>query len=428
MSRVTHTSHRRTIVTSTFAVLFVIATLPLISTTASAQQVPTVLFTAGAYGTTAFIGSTVTVGKTAPVGVGPGCGTAQVGAHTTGTVASLNASPLVNTGTVNTSAASATGMATASADVLNLSMLNGLITAQEVKAVSTTSIDSQGNLSSSAAGSTFVNLVVAGNVFNGLPAPNTTISLAGFGKVVLNEQVFGHRTGFAGLNLSMIHVYITQTNLFNIKIGTQAIVSYATSGITVVSGPGAVDGSSYGTSVSSQLVNSSPTAPISVGCGGTGGNTITNSLTTVNVPNILTTGTVVDTGKANVTPTAVNSQTTATIQTINLLGLITANVIQAQADASTPDGVNFTFSSSGTFTNISVAGHPEITDSVAPNTKITLANLGVLYLHRVIQTKNDISVIMIELSVNHANQFNLPIGADIKIGVAEASLHSITHP
>jgi hypothetical protein len=93
MPRVTHTSHCRTIVTSLFAVLFVIATLPLISTTASAQQVPTVLFTAGAYGTTAFVGSTVTIGKTAPVGIGPGCGTAQVGAQTTGTVASLKCFP-----------------------------------------------------------------------------------------------------------------------------------------------------------------------------------------------------------------------------------------------------------------------------------------------------------------------------------------------
>jgi hypothetical protein len=330
---------------------------------------------------------------------------------------------------VNTSAASATGMATGSADVYNLNMLNGLITAQEVKAVSTTSIDSQGNLSSSAAGSTFVNLVVAGNVINGLPAPNTTIQLAGFGKVVLNEQVFSKRTGFASLNLSMVHLYITQTNVFNIKVGTQAIVSYATSGITVVPGPAAVDGYSYGTSVVGKLVNSSPTAPISIGCSGTGGNTITNSVATVNIPNILTSGTVVDTGSANVTPTAVNSQTSDTIQTINLLsGLVTVNTIQAQASASTPDGVNFTFNSSGSFTNISVAGHPEINDTVPPNTKISIANLGVLYLHRVLQTKNDIAVIMIELNVNQANQYNLPIGADIKIGVAEASLHSITHP
>ena len=428
MSRVTSTSHY-TCVSPLVAAFVLAAALPFISIFAAAQQVPTVLFTAGAYGTYAFVGGTVTLGKTAPVGIGPGCGTAQVGAHATGTVASVSDSPLVSTGTINTSASDSAGSATGSADTYSLTMLNGLISGQEVKAVSTTSINGQGMLSSSAAGSTFVNLVVAGNVINGLPAPNTTITLTGFGKVVLNEQVVTNNNGFASLNVSMIHLYILQTNVFNIPVGTQAIVSYATSGITTVSGPAAIDGYSYGTAVTGPLVNSSPTAPVSLGCRGTNGSTVTNSAASVNVPNILFSGTVTDTGAANVTPTAVYSQTSDNIQAVNLLSsLVTASVIQAQANASTPDGVNFTFSSSGNFTNLSVSGHPEITDTVAPNTHVSIANLGVLYLHRVIQTQNDISVIMIELSVTQANQFNLPIGADIRIGVAEASLHSVTHP
>src|SRR4029450_14036914 len=42
-------------------------------------------YTASAYGTYAFVGSTVVVGQTAPVAVGPGCGTAAINVSASGT-------------------------------------------------------------------------------------------------------------------------------------------------------------------------------------------------------------------------------------------------------------------------------------------------------------------------------------------------------
>lgn len=402
---------------------------PVISTNASAQQVPTVLFTAGAYGATATVGNIVTLARVAPVGVGGGCGTAKVPAQQTGTAASVSALPLIATAAVNTSASDAPGIATGSADVYQVSMLGGLITAQEVKSVSTTTVDSNHNLQSSAAGSVFVNLDVLGTIINGLPNPNTTINLAGFGKVVLNEQIVGKSTGAERLTVNMIHVYITVTNLLNIPVGAQIIVSDANSGITLIGGPGALDGLSYGTAVYGPLLNSSPTAPESVPCQGTNGVVKTNTLTGVTLPMILTSGTVVDTGEGSVAPTGSSSQTSSTVQGLNLLaGLVTADVITAQASGSTPDGVTFNFSGGGSFTHIMVAGHPEITDNVAPNTKVTIANLGVLYLNRVITTSNYVENRMIELVINQNNSLGLPIGLDIRIAYAEASLHSITHP
>src|SRR5437868_5425051 len=74
-------------------------------------------FSASAYGTYAFVGSTVVVGQTAPVGVGGGCGTAAVGVTHSGTVASVAALPTIQTGAINTSAASTTNAATATSDV-----------------------------------------------------------------------------------------------------------------------------------------------------------------------------------------------------------------------------------------------------------------------------------------------------------------------
>ncbi len=44
-----------------------------------------------------------------------------------------------------------------------------------------------------------------------------------------------------------------------------------------------------------------------------------------------------------------------------------------------------------------MAGHPGIGAHVAPNTKVTLAGLGTLWLHRRIEIKYKITVIMVQL-------------------------------
>jgi hypothetical protein len=190
-----------------------------------------------------------------------------------------------------------------------------------------------------------------------------------------------------------------------------------------------LDGTSFGTAVNGPLLHSSATAPAGVPCQGTKGIVKTNTLVSINLPLILTSGTVVDTAEGNATGNNSNSQTSSTIQGLNLLsGLVKANVIYAEASGSTADGVTFDFGTAGSFTNIAVAGHPEITDKVPPNTQVNIANLGTLYLNRVIKNKNFIENVMIELTVNQANSLGLPLGLDILIGYAEASLHSETHP
>ena len=136
-----------------------------------AQSVPTVLYSAGAYGTSANVGNIVKVGRTAPVGVGAGCGTAQIGITRTGTLAAVNADPLVRTGVADTTASDTAQGSTGSSTVYQVNLLNGLITASEIKAVSSTTIDSSKVLHTSAAGSQLVNLVVLGTRYNSVPAP-----------------------------------------------------------------------------------------------------------------------------------------------------------------------------------------------------------------------------------------------------------------
>src|SRR5439155_11112170 len=153
-------------------------------------------FVADAYGTYATLGNVVVAGKTAVSSLGA-CGIVEPPVHSENTVVSADATPLFTTGVINTTAdgsepVAGTLQAMATADVHDASLLNtllgGVITADEVKAVSTTTHDNSG-FHTSADGSTVVNLVVAGVPITVLPAPNTNISLPGFGHVVLNEQI-----------------------------------------------------------------------------------------------------------------------------------------------------------------------------------------------------------------------------------------------
>jgi len=383
-------------------------------------------YTASAYGTYAFVGSTVVVGQTAPVTVGPGCGTAAINVSASGTVASVTALPTIKTGVINTSAHDALNAATATSDVHDISLLGALITASEVKAVSTTFQDNTG-FHSSEAGSSFVNLKVGTTVITALPAPNTTIQLAGFGKVVLNEVIVSGTTTTKKMTVNMIHVYVTIANTLNIPVGTQIIVAHAFSGLTQVNGPGTLDGTAFGTRVNSTTIKSSATVPASVGC--LGNALITNTQVGITVPNVLSSGTITDTAQGSITASLSSAQTTSSVQSVNVLnGTIKADAVQCQANASTTNGTTFNFSQSGSFVNLKVAGHPEITSTVAANTTVTLAGIGTLYLHRVIPGTNSITVRMIELVLASGNVLGLPTGMDIIVCTSSASLHSPAHP
>jgi hypothetical protein len=392
----------------------------------SAAQTPTLWYSAGAYGTYALAGDTVVTAKTAPVGVGPGCGTPQIGASATGTVATVNHAPLVVTGVINTAASTAENTATGSSEIHGIALLGGVITADEVKAVSTTA-NHNGTLQLSAAGSNLVNLVVAGTVINSMPAPNTTIALPGLGDVVLNEQIASSQDSKASLTVNMIHVRITVANDLNLKVGTQIILADAHSGLARVSGPGVLDGTAFGTSVSSKLLRSTPTAEVSVGCEG---NALrTNTQAGINVPGVLSSGTITNTAQGTVDQSVASSQTSSTAHAVNLLGgLVTADTVEGRASASTSDGKTFNFNATGSFVNLAVSGHPEITDSVAQDTEVTLTGIGTLYLYRVRTSANNTEVRMIEIVLAPDNVLGLPTGLDARVSDAEASLHSLDHP
>src|SRR5262249_33062387 len=133
---------------------------------------------------------------------------------------------------------------------------------------------------------------------------------------------------------------------------------------------------------------------------------------------------VVDTALGTVNSTSAAGELTSTIQTIDVVSsLVTATLVKADAHA-TSTGGTFTFSDDGTmFVGLHVAGFPDINDDVPANTRLQIAGLGTLWLRRTIQTPNSIEVRMIEVIVTVANVYGIQIGTDIRVAVAEASVH-----
>ena len=111
----------------------------------------------------------------------------------------------IATGAISNKAATTQSIASAAA----VSLLNGLITATHVLALSSSGSNG-GNAYSNSDGSAFEDLVVNGVALGPDVAPNTRIALPGVGYVVLNEQSSsGDGVSSSGLTVNMIHVVLT---------------------------------------------------------------------------------------------------------------------------------------------------------------------------------------------------------------------------
>jgi hypothetical protein len=388
------------------------------------------LLQASAFGTEAHVGGVLISSRTAPASL-PGCGTFAPPAHAENTIATVDSPLLFHTGTINTTAdgtvdIDGTQRAVATAEASNVSLLGGLVTADTLKLVSTTTHDLAG-FHTSTDGTQWVNLTVNG-ISIGTPGVNQKINLPGLGFVVINEQTMASTARSTTLTVNLLHVVITDPDP-GMEFGTEITVASATSGI-FLGLQGALSGFAYGTLVyvpgRPAVIISGQTAPVILSCGGTKGNTTTSTIGTVSVEGILSGGTVTDTAWGQIGQNRVRGETTSTIAGLNLLdGLVTAETIKADAHASTADGgITFSIGDAGTqFVNLQVGGFPAIGDDVGLNTKLDIAGLGTLWLRHTYATKNAIAIVMVELIVDQENSLGLPIGADIQVGVADAAAY-----
>ena len=161
--------------------------------------------------------NTATINQTTPSAVLPGDGSLAQAQASEISVASLVS--------VHDAFAIATGDGTAPADagssatLGSVRILDGLITADAVVAIASSTPEG-----SSTEGSNVANLVVNGTAVID-PAPNTRVDLPGVGYVVLNEQT----TTLGGVTVNMIHVVLQQLGLTGLRTTGEIIVGSASS-------------------------------------------------------------------------------------------------------------------------------------------------------------------------------------------------------
>ena len=174
------------------------------SMTATAQAANSV--SGEAFGVLANVGL-VAVPKTPDVVLPPGGGMVAnevMGVSVPGTVTSDTLS-VTTTGAIGANTASAQSTATAE----NVNIAGGLVRAQVVVAISSSTANGT-TATSNADGSTLVGLVVNGVPQNVSPPPNTRIDIPGVATVFLNEQVFsGDGVHTTALTVNMIRVVLT---------------------------------------------------------------------------------------------------------------------------------------------------------------------------------------------------------------------------
>src|SRR5579871_3579631 len=320
--------------------------------------------------------------------------TESTGVSDMNSTAGVNLAGVATTGVIDTSVSSAAvgsgSDSTAISTVNGLNLLGGLITADAVTSASTSSVGSNG-YSTSPAGTVFTNAKVLGLPILLNVAPNTKISLPGIGFVILNEQTSKVTSSSASLTVNAVHIHITLANVLNLPVGSSVIVAHAQS--STMAAVALLSGFAYGTDVrAAGILDSGRTADVNLACTGDSSEE-TNNVAGVDLPGILNTGAVHTTAVGTASASSTNGETTASVAGLNLLsGLVAATTITADASASVASGGGVSLSENGSvFVGLAVSGHPEIVNP-SPNTHVSIAGLGTLWLNRVIQTSTSIEI------------------------------------
>lgn len=403
--------------------LGIILTLPLLAAGfAPATIAQTLVGSGSAFGTEVTVEGVVEAGRTAPTGMG--CSLDPV--FNENVVAGVDLSPVLTTGTVHTTArrvhldGGEKIRARTTSEIEDVSILGGVITASAAFSNAVAELTPSG-FTARSSGSELVGVTLLGIPLGATPDPNTTLDLVGFGSVTFNERIHDVRANRASQQTRMIHVVVSLPNPL-VPVGTEITVASARAALN--NGGGRLGGTAFGGSVEAgDLALLDKMLRIGMPCGGTGGEVRSRTGVAVDLPGVLSSGTVRNTMQGEITPTEVEAVGTSTIEGVDvLLGLVSADVIKARTRIHGPlDDFSRGEGQSG-FVNLQVAGFPEISDDVAFNTRLDIAGLGDLWLKRRIRRNpNAIQVRMIWLVVREENVFGLPIGADLR--VAQAGLN-----
>ncbi|MEA2971854.1 MAG: hypothetical protein QOG82_312 [Actinomycetota bacterium] len=348
---------------------------------------------------------------------------------------------LVNLGVITTGSDSALApppsTSTATAEIANVNLLGGAVTASAIKAVSQSTASAEAATYSSA-GSGFVNLKI-----NGVPitnvAPNTTVEVKNplIPSQVIAAAYLYEETGSRSIaggqasathQVNMIRLVLVKP-LLALPAGAEIIVSHAQSDVVAPACSSealSVSGEAFTASVAGTLLGQQ-IQPVKVGDAvlpSQGGSD--SDGTPAAITGIVTSGTTVNTTSGTLDPNP-DSTSHSVVQGLNVLsGLVTADVLDV-ASTSSADGTTAGTTLAVTFANLKVGG-VTVNVNVAPNTTINVPSGGGLV--RVVlneQVVNSNGTTDTEGTVNaiHVSVFN---GSGLFSGeVIVASAHSDAH-
>lgn len=365
----------------------------------------------------------VSVGPLFPVGLG--CGVTATTVSASGATLNLGATAKGGaTGdSVTTTRSTTSAGVQSNADTAGLNLLSGLITADAVHSVASTTANSSGATSTGSA--TFVNLVVAGVHVAASPTHNTKITLAGVGTVVLNE-ISGpvNKATESHITVIALDIRVTLANTLGLPVGAQVILGYATSSYQSTNSDSVLSSSSYGLYASglSGGVTSGPWASATTPC--TGGNT-TNSVANTKLTGVLQTGTITDTATGNIGVSSTTASASSTVQGISLLGgLITGDAVTATASV---DSGAVTATGTMTLTNLKVLGLP-VSLTPKANLTIVLPGIGKVVINEQSlhpsATAASATENAIDVYVTQTNLLGIPTGARIIVGHAKVTVNN----
>jgi hypothetical protein len=316
-----------------------------------------------------------------------------------------------------------------SSTLTGLNVLGGLITADAIKSVATLSA-TKTTITPSSDGSTFTNLVIAGQTIPVNVPANTIIPLAGIGSVTVNKVVTTGGPKNMLTVVEMLSIDVSLKNSLGLPVGAQIVVAHA-AGFTPRQPSAVFGGQAYAITSNANIGNGlenkiGKAAGLNLGCEGLRTKTKTNSIASFNVAGLLTMGDGVTTAFGGPEGAANVSRMTATVSGVSLLdGLIQVGALQAVAQSSMQNGVATPSTDGSGFAGLIVAGLT-IPVTLPANTKINLPLLGnVIINEQTVKQDGSVSVNGLHITVTSSlNLLGLPVGAELIVAHAASSIGS----
>jgi hypothetical protein len=318
--------------------------------------------------------------------------------------------------------------------VNGLRMFDDMITASAIVGVAHTNVGAN-TIQHNTNQSRFFNLQIAGRDVGRTVEPNTVMPLPGIGHVTLRrERERGDGAERGSIELDMMVIHVTQRNQFDVPVGSIIVVGHASSGFNRHPSEASLAGAAWGTESNNNVENRTRNqigraAFITLGCQGSGGDINRNFAARVRAENILSVGSSETTAFGGpVEGNRIAARTTASTDGVNMLnGLITAGNIRVVAQESV-GGISGQHNRSAdtSFALLRILGTP-IPDPVMPNTQLPIPGVGFVVLNEqeFPPDSRNTTVNGLRLVVTRNNQFDLPVGSNIIVSHAEASVRKV---